>query len=174
MERIKFFRLEKPKKYNLQIEKDVLVSVSEAYEEALEIPNFEERFLDTGVIGMMFSGIYGNYGESSRRIRRDLRNMFSIPLAVDIHQEISRHLGNNEIKLKVNGTLDNVYFKEFEIHEIMKKQLGYKKQEIKLSYSGDYILELDSGFIKEANLTTKFQYGDDYIIRLDSEMVQYE
>ena len=170
--RIKLFRIENPKKYDLQIEKDILVSISEAYVEALKIPNFEERFLDSGVIGIMFSGIYGNYDGGSRRVKRDLRNVFSIPLAVDIHQEITRHLGNNEIKLTVNGILDDVYLKEFEIHEIMKKQLGYEKNGIKLSYLGNYKLELDTGFIKEANLTTKFQYGDNYIIQLNSEMVQ--
>ena len=152
----------------------MLISVSEAYEEALKVPNFEDRFLDSGVIGMMFSGIYGDYGESSRRIRRELRNMFSIPLAVEIQQDMTRHLGSNEIKLRINGNLDEVYLREFEIHEIMKNQLGYEKQDIKLNYSGDYTLELDTGFIKTANLITKFQYGDNYIIRLNSEMVQYE
>lgn len=174
LERIKIFRNENPEKYKLQIEKDVLISISEAYEEALKVPNFEERFLDAGVIGMMFSGIYGDYGESSRRIRRELRNMFSIPLAVEIHQDATRHLSSNEIKLRVNGNLDGVYLREFEIHEIMKNQLGYDKQEIKLSYSGDYTLELDTGFVKTADLITRFQYGDNYTIQLNSEMIQYE
>ena len=170
--KIKRFRETNPEKYRFKVEKDFLISISNAYEEGLKQLNFEERFLDSGIIGVMFSGIYGNYEETIRKLKRNLRGMFTVPLAIEIHQNISRHMGNNEVLLEINGFLDNVYLKDFDIHDIMEKHLGYPRSRIDLTYRGNYKLELDTGFIKTANLIKKFKYGDDHIVELHSELIQ--
>ena len=80
--------------------------------------------------------------------------------------------GNNEVSLEVKGILDNVYLKDFDIHDIMKNHLGYSQSNIDLTYTGSYKLELDTGFIKKANLIKKFKYGDNHILELRSELIQ--
>ena len=72
----------------------------------------------------------------------------------------------------INGFLNNVYLKDFDVHDIMKNHLGYSQSNIDLTYTGNYKLELDTGFIKEANLKKKFKYGDNHILELHSELIQ--
>lgn len=172
LERIRQFREINPEKYKFKAEKDFLISISNAYEEGLKQLNFEERFIDSGIISIMFSGIYGNYEGATRKLNRNLRGMFIIPLAIEINQNISRHMGNNEVLLEINGFLNNVYLKDFDVHDIMKNHLGYSQSNIDLTYTGNYKLELDTGFIKEANLKKKFKYGDNHILELHSELIQ--
>jgi hypothetical protein len=117
--------------------------------------------------GLFLHALHGKYTPETikKRTVRYLNFMENTVVNIEEHAKVKKiKISSREVEIAVSGRFVEPFYESMFLKSMQQKQIDYTEND-KISldkYEGDFIIDIDSGIVRNASLFIEFSFGKDY------------